>query len=320
MYDVVVVGSLNMDLVVKAERLPNAGETILGQDFRTIPGGKGANQASSIARLGNSVAMVGRVGCDVFGHRLLDNLLTFGVHTSYIRLDESAPTGTATIIIDASGENRIIVVAGANARVCPDDIDAAINLIQRAKLLILQFEIPIETVSYAVEVAHRHHVRIVLNPAPACAVPDSLLSQINYLVLNETEATLLSGVPVTDISTASHAAATLRVRGAKVVVLTLGEKGALVATDEEVLYIPTRRVDVIDTTAAGDAFIGGLVSGLVRNDGLIESVCLANATGTCAVTRFGAQTSLPTLEEARAFLSPATVYLKERDQLKEEHN
>jgi ribokinase len=320
MCDVVVVGSLNMDLVVKAERLPNAGETILGQDFRTIPGGKGANQAASIARLGNSVAMVGRVVCDVFGHRLLDNLSTFGVHTSHIRLDETVSTGTATIIIDASGENRIIVVAGANARVYPNDIDAVVNLIQQAKLLVLQFEIPIETVSYAVEVAHRHHVRIVLNPAPACAVPDSFLAQIDYLVLNETEATFLSGFPVIDIPTASHAAATLRAKGAKVVVLTLGEKGALVATNEEIFHIPTRRVDVVDTTAAGDAFIGGLVSGLVKNNSLIDSVCLANATGTCAVTRYGAQTSLPTLEEAHAFLSPATIYLDERDQLKEEQD
>jgi len=277
MCDVVVVGSLNMDLIVRAERLPNSGEIISGKDFRIIPGGKGANQAASIAHLGNSVAMVGRGGCDVFGHRPLENLSTFGVHTSHIKLDESAPTSTSTIIIDAEDENWIIVVAGANARVNTSDIDTAIDLIKQAKLLVMQFEFPLITVSYAVEVGRRHRIRVILNPAPARAVPDSLLTNIDYLVLNETEATLLSGVPVTDISAAGRAATALRARGAEVVILTLGEKGALIATDEEVLHVPTSRVKAVDTTEAGVAFIGGLVTGLISNESLLDSVQLANA-------------------------------------------
>lgn len=297
MADIVVVGSLNMDLVVKAPRMPVVGETIHGEDLRIIPGGKGANQAAATAKLGGRVAMVGRVGDDAFGPRLIDNLKQLGVNTNHIRIDTEAATGTAIIIVDERGENVIVISPGANGRVTKEDIDRIDKLLDQAKYLLLQFEIPLDTVQYAIEVASRKKVKVILNPAPAKKVPPEILTKVDFLVPNETETKLLTGLDIKDLISAEAAARKLAELGISVVIITLGEKGALFVASNEAIHIPAQKVKVVDTTAAGDAFIGGLATALVKGYALKDAVKYASCAGTLAVTKFGAQTSLPTLEE-----------------------
>jgi len=301
--DIIVIGSLNMDLVVKAPRLPRPGETLAGSDFRTVPGGKGANQAVAAARLGAQVAMVGRVGQDVFGPRLLAGLADDGVDIRHVQQDSAAPTGTATIIVDERGENAIVVVAGANGRVGPGDVDAAQALFSTARLLILQFEIPLPTVEYAMGVAARHGLRVVVNPAPAHRVPVSFLHQADIVVLNETEAEAITGVSVVGTDSAAAVRQALQQAGEQATVVTVGERGAFLATAKDTLHVPTPRVPVVDTTAAGDAFVGGLAVSLLHGDPLHAAVRYATVAGALAVTKFGAQTSLPSASEVQALMA-----------------
>ena len=301
--DIVVIGSLNMDLVVKAPRLPRPGETLVGYTFQTVPGGKGANQAVAAARLGTRVAMVGRVGEDAFGPRLLAGLADHGVDTSHVQRDHEAPTGTAMIIVDQAGENAIVVVPGANGRVTPSDVDAAEALLSQAHLLILQFEIPLPTVEYAMDVAARHRLKVILNPAPARPVPAEFLRKADVLVLNEIEAQVMTGVSVVDVNSAAAARRALQQKTAQVTVVTVGERGAFLATEQEAMHIPAPRVEVVDTTAAGDAFVSGLAVSLLTGALLREAVRYATCAGTLAVTKFGAQTSLPSAAEVQAFMA-----------------
>ena len=297
MADIVVVGSLNMDLAVKALRIPVAGETIHSEDLHTIPGGKGANQAAAAVKLGSKVALVGRVGDDAFGPRLIDSLKQLGVNTNHVRIDAEAATGTAIIIVNEGGENSIVVSPGANGRVAKEDIDRIDKLLDQAKYLLLQFEIPLETVQYAIEIASRKKVKVILNPAPAKKVPLEILTKVDFLVSNETETKILTGLEVKDLNSAEAAARKLAELGVSVVIITLGEKGALFVAGNEAIHIPAQKVKVVDTTAAGDAFIGGLATALVKGYALKDAVKYASCAGTLAVTKFGAQTSLPTLEE-----------------------
>lgn len=297
---IVVVGSLNMDLVVRADRMPVPGETIRGHGFHAIPGGKGANQAAAIALLGGEVAMIGHVGDDTFGPQLVGNLQAKGVDTRYVSALTGVATGTALIIVDGQGENSIVIAAGANALVSPQDIDDCDDLLRQAEYLVLQCEIPLETVSYAVQKASRYGLRAVLNPAPACDLPRELLRGVHYLVPNESEAEYLSGQKVSDVATARRAAQRLHAQGVPVVIVTLGSQGALVLADDETFQVPAPRVQVVDTTAAGDAFVGGLVVSLSRGLSLREAVRYAVCAGAVAVTRFGAQTSLPTHAEVQS--------------------
>jgi len=301
MVDIVVIGSLNMDLVVQAPRAPEAGETLRGTDFRTIPGGKGANQAAAAGKLGGKVAMVGRVGGDAFGPALIDNLAHQGVDGSYVQLDSDVATGVALIVVDESGENRILIVAGANGRVSKEDVDRAEKLFSQAKILILQLEIPLDVVQYAIERARRYPIKIILNPAPASSLSPALLGSVDCLVPNETEAKLLTGINVHDVSSAEKAAQQLLSYGVSEVIVTLGEKGALLVTKGGTTHVAARKVKAVDTTAAGDAFIGGLAVSLVKGLPLVEAVRYATCAGTLAVTKFGAQTSLPTAAETQAF-------------------
>ncbi len=297
---IVVVGSLNIDLVVRADRMPAPGETIRGHGFHTIPGGKGANQAAAISLLGGQVAMVGHVGDDAFGPQLVGNLQARGVDTRYVSALTDVATGTALIIVDGQGENSIVIAAGANALVSPQDIDDCDDLLRQAEYLVLQCEIPLETVSYAVQKASRYGIRVVLNPAPACDLPHELLRGVDYLVPNESEAEYLSGQKVRDVDTARWAAHQLHAQGVPAVIITLGDQGALVLTGDETFQMPAPRVRVVDTTAAGDAFVGGLVVSLSRGLSLREAVRYAACAGAVAVTRFGAQTSLPTHAEVQS--------------------
>ena len=309
MQDILVIGSLNADLVVRAPHFPQPGETISGGDLQIIPGGKGANQAVAAARQGASVAMLGRVGSDSFGPFLLDSLKSNSVDITHVHADDSA-TGTAIIVVDANGQNSIVLSAGANGKVSPVDVDNA--TLFRPSLILLQLEIPTPTVLHAARYARKNNIRVILNPAPAKPLPDELISLIDFIIPNETELSLLTGIEVKDIPSAEKAAKVLLDRGAKNVIVTLGEKGALLVSGNQTTQVNAYKVNVVDTTAAGDAFIGGFASNLLESDDMrqqasslqiIEAVKYANACGALAATKFGAQPSLPTKEETENFIS-----------------
>lgn len=301
MPEILVVGSLNADLVVRAPRFPQPGETISGEDLQVIPGGKGANQAVAAARLGANVAMLGRVGKDNFGDFLLHNLRSNHVDTQLIQRDE-ASTGTATIIVDGNGQNSIVLSAGANGQVSVADVEH--TSFADFSLLLLQLEIPIPTVLRAAQRARENGLRVILNPAPAKSLPDELIVLADFLIPNETELGLLTGVEVKDIPSAEQAARTLLGRGVKHVIVTLGSKGALIVDKETSAsaHVDTFKVNVVDTTAAGDAFIGGFANALLENKSLEEAVRYGCACGALATTKFGAQPSLPTKDDVEKIL------------------
>jgi len=298
MPDILVVGSLNADLVVRAPRFPQPGETISGEDLQVIAGGKGANQAVAAARLGSSVSMLGRVGKDSFGDLLVDNLKSNHVDAQLVQRDD-ASTGTAIIIVDSNGQNSIILSAGANGKVSAEDLASFPD----HKLLLLQLEIPLETVLSAAKRAHENGLRVILNPAPAQVIPTELVALADFIIPNETELSLLTGMDVKDVSSTEQAAHVLLQRGAKSVIVTLGSKGALIVSNTQVTHVDTYKVNVVDTTAAGDAFIGGFATALLKNKSLEEAVRYGCACGALATTKFGAQPSLPTKEEVDIFMS-----------------
>ncbi len=300
--EIIVLGSLNMDLIVKAERAPEAGETLSGHFFQTIPGGKGANQAAAAAKLGGDVAMVGRVGDDDFGARLTSALCDVGVDASAVKIDPAQSTGIAMITVDDAGENRILVVAGANGQVSKADVDTLRPALAHAKALVLQMEIPLETIEYVLNVAAKLDLLTFLNLAPAYPISDEMLRKIDYLILNESEACLLTNISVTDQDSAKAACSALFARGAHTVIITLGGKGALLATMDEFTFLPAYQVDVVDTTAAGDAFSAGFVVSLLETQDLARSVQYANAVGALTVTKLGAQVSLPSKDDVENFL------------------
>lgn len=301
---VVVVGSINMDLVVRVPRLPRPGETLPAHDLQTIPGGKGANQAVAAARLGARVTMVGRLGDDAFGPRLRAGLESAGVSTEHVRVTDGCSSGVAVIAVEERGENAILLVAGANGRLTPDDVRAAEAVFQQADALLVQLEVPVETVEAAVILARRHGVRVVLDPAPAPTGPlPKSLCEVDVLTPNQTEAEALTGIAVINAAQAEHAARLLRDRGARNVVIKLGEQGALLCDLEGLTEaVPACRVQVVDTTAAGDAFTAALAVGLCEGRLLKEAVRLGCAAGTLATTRAGAQPAMPTRQEVERLL------------------
>lgn len=303
---IVVVGSINMDLVVRAPRHPVPGETILGSEFHTFPGGKGANQAVAAARLGGSVKMIGRVGTDAFGGMMLATLQKDGVDTRYVKQTDSAPTGVALITVSDSGQNNIVVVPGANKLLSPDDIRAAEEAFEGAAVAVMQLEIPLETVAEAVRTARKHGAKVILNPAPAQPLPSDLLAQVNYLIPNESELSLLTGMD--DIP---GAAGVLKSAGISCLIVTLGSDGALVKDDQKDIRILPHRVSVVDTTAAGDAFVGGFAVALTQGKDTKEAAAWGNTAGALAVTKAGAQPSLPARADLEAFMDRNPVRFEE---------
>lgn len=303
---VTVVGSLNMDLIVLSPRIPQPGETIIGTGFRTAPGGKGANQAVAAAQLGAQVSMIGSVGADTFADSLLENLASAGVDRRFVTRDQGNPTGVALIVVDDRGENSIVVASGANMHLKPADLESAEGAIAQADVLLLQLEVPLDTVTRAAEIARKHQVTVVLNPAPARTLPKKLLSLVDFLIPNETETALLSGMPVSNQDEIETAAASLRALGVGNVILTLGERGALLTAAGNSELYPAFEVNPVDTTAAGDAFMGAFAVALGEGLSIPDAIRFGNAAGALATTRLGAQPSLPTRTEVDSLISKTT--------------
>jgi ribokinase len=293
----VVVGSLNMDLVMRVQRPPQAGETLFGRSFAMAEGGKGGNQAVASARLGASVAMVGRVGADAFGSQLRTALQRDHVDDGHVLSSPGMPTGVAMITVDDTGENRIILAPGANLALTLADIDSACGVFAQSRLVVVQLEVPIPAVMHTISAASRAGAPVLCNPAPAQDLPQDAWRQIDYLVPNETEASILTGIAVSDPPSAAAAARVLRSRGVRHVLITLGAQGVFIADSQSERLLAAPKVNVVDTTAAGDCFIGGVVAGLCDGMPLDRAARLGIAAASLCITRAGAQPSLPTRRE-----------------------
>ncbi len=302
MDNIIVVGSLNMDLVVRTAHMPAVGETIFGQDFISNPGGKGANQAIAASRLGGKVTMIGRVGTDNYGETLIDRLKKEKIDTSFIQKDKDAATGIALITVDKSGQNTIVVVSGANMRLLPDQMEDALAQKTQMSVMILQLELPLECVERAARIAKNRGAKVILNPSPVSRFPKEFLHLIDILVPNEIEANQLTSMPVSNMDQAEAAGRHLVKMGVGSVVVTLGKKGAIVVrSDLETFHLHGHSVQVLDTTAAGDAFVGGLAVGLAEGLTLIDAARYGNAAAALTVTHLGAQGSLPYRSQVEKF-------------------
>lgn len=299
---IVVVGSSNTDMIIKMPRLPKPGETLIGGSFSTAPGGKGANQAVGAARAGGKVALVARVGEDMFGQQAVEGFLQDGINVDYVFRDKNAPSGVALIFVDEKGENSIGVASGANANLSPSDIEKAKDCIASAGIVLMQLEIPPETVKATAAITAEHGVRLILNPAPARPLDDDLLKNVSILTPNESESELLTGIKVEDEASAARAAQMLQKRGVETVLVTLGSRGAYVAAADYTGIVPAFPVKVEDTTAAGDIFNGVLALSLAENKSIVEATRFASAAAALAVTKLGAQTSAPRRSEIESFL------------------
>jgi ribokinase len=290
---IIVIGSSNTDMVIKSRKLPMPGETILGGTFLMNPGGKGANQAVAAARLGGNVTLVAKIGKDVFGDEALKGFVKAKIDTRYIIRDTENPSGVALINVDDEGENNIVVAPGANGTLVPGDIKKEIFDTNSQDIFLMQLEIPVETVKYVAEKAFKNGNRVILNPAPACWLSDSLYRCIHVLTPNESEAELLTGIQVFDTSSARMAAEYLREKGIQHVIITMGGTGAYVVSGSVSTMIPGIQVKAVDTTAAGDVFTGAVAVGLSEGKDIITAVNFANRAAAISVTRMGAQASSP---------------------------
>ncbi len=297
-----VVGSSNIDLISKVPRLPRLGETLVGHSFHLGYGGKGANQAVMAAKLGAQVTMVTKLGRDVFGEGMLKNYREQGIDTSHVMFDETHFSGVAPIFVDDNAQNCIVIVPGANLRLSPADVQAAREVILAAQTLVCQLEIPTETTLEAFRIAKSGKVQTILNPAPAAPIPDELLQLSDICAPNETETELLTGQSAHSLGEAETAARKLLARGARTVILTLGEQGALFVENEKAEHVPAVRVNAVDPTGAGDAFIGSLAVFLGEGFALREAILRANGVAALSVTKIGTQVSFPRRAEADRFL------------------
>jgi ribokinase len=304
---ILVIGSNNTDMVIKSEHLPKAGETILGGTFFMNPGGKGANQAVAAARLGGKVIFISKIGNDVFGRQANELFEEEKIDTSFILSDANNPSGVALITVDDSGENCIVVASGANATLLPKDLQKAHDVIKAADIILMQLEIPIETVEFVTKLASENNVRVILNPAPVCPLSNELLKNLYVITPNRIEAEMLSGIKVEDMESAKEAAKAIKAKGVDIVILTLGSQGALILRDDNFSLVEAEKVTPVDTTAAGDVFNGALTVALSKGSEIEDAVRFACHASGIAVTRLGAQSSAPYLEEMKYNFKEATI-------------
>lgn len=303
---IVVVGSVNLDLVCTGKRIPAPGETVTGQNFRTFFGGKGANQAVAVGRLGYPVSMIAKVGDDEFGTQLRNGLRSANVDVRKVGSAKDTASGVALISVDAKGQNSIMVIPGANAKLLPRDLDQALPMLRAAGMILTQLEIPIETVEYLCELSQRNNVPVMLDPAPARQLPRKILKQVSFLTPNETETCMLCGISTSALAPPmiAEAARQLRSKGPANVIIKLGARGAYIdAADGLRSTVPSFKVRVIDSTAAGDAFNAGLAVALLRGMSLRDATRYASAVGAISVTRAGAQPAMPTGSEVEKLLA-----------------
>ena len=300
---VTVVGSFMFDLVARAPRRPKTGETLIGDSFGMFIGGKGANQAIAASRLNTLVCMVCRLCDDVFGNQFLDKLLDVKINTDFVIQDKNNGTGVGMPLIDASGDNSIVIIPRANMALSVEDINQGYEAIANSDILLLQLEVPIEASQRAAEIAKENSTIVILNPAPAREIPDTLLDLVDILTPNESETEILSGISATTGKEAKEAARILMDKGVETVILTLGNRGSLLLTATVESFFPAIQVDVVDTTAAGDAFCGALAASLANGSTIEEAVKTGNAAGALAVTKLGAEPSLPKKADLDQFLA-----------------
>ena len=292
-----VIGSSNTDMVVKSNFLPKPGETVIGDTFLMNPGGKGANQAVSACKLGADVTFITKVGNDMFGKKAVNNFKKIGIKTDFIRIDKNNSSGVAIIMVDKSGENSISVAPGANNSLTIKDVNFIEEKLKADDYVLIQLEIPKTVVEYLIEICNKLKVKLILNPAPFQKISDYHLSQVNTITPNEIETEYLSGVKVKDKETAKKASEILINKGIKNIIITMGEKGAFYKSSSFEGLIPTKKVSVIDSTAAGDTFNGALVAGLSMKMDMLTSIDFANNAATYSVTKLGAQSSAPSIND-----------------------
>jgi ribokinase len=307
---ILVIGSSNTDMIIKLDRIPQPGETILGGEFVTAAGGKGANQAVAAARAGGDVTLIARVGRDMFGEEAVAGFVKDGIHVQFVTRDPTAPSGVALIFVAKDGENSIAVASGANGLLSPADVKKAKGSIADAGAVVMQLETPLETVQAAAELAVLAKVPVILNPAPARVLPDKLLKLVSILTPNETEAELLTNIAVTNEESAARASEALLARGVETAIITLGARGAFVASSSTRQLVPGFQVKAVDTTAAGDVFNGALAVSLGEGRPLLEAVRFANAAAAISVTRLGAQPSAPGRKEIEALLASTRTFAR----------
>ena len=300
MKNICVIGSLNMDLVVNVDTMPKPGQTIIGSNFKEVPGGKGANQAVAMARLNGNVSMIGKVGEDGFGQTLINSLKNDKVDTTYIQTSKGA-TGVALITVDKNAQNSIVVSPGANFEVKEDDIDNNIEAIKNSDIVVLQLETPLNTIKYALNKAKELYKYTILNPAPAVKLDDEIIKNVDLLTPNETELEIISGVSIETEEDIQKAAQIMIEKGVKELIVTLGSKGSLYINKEKSMFKKAYKVEAVDTTAAGDSYTGALAVALSQDKNIEDAMDFASKVGALSVLKEGAQSSLPTLEDVKNF-------------------
>jgi ribokinase len=300
---IVVIGSINTDMVLRSSQIPVRGETLMGHSFMTTGGGKGANQAVAAARLGADVSLIAKIGTDTFGEMSLENFKKEKISTENIYVDSDAPSGVAFIVVDDKGENIIIVAPGANSTLNEKDIQDAEVVIQQADIILFQLEIPMTTVAEGIRLAKKHNRVVMLNPAPATLIPEEILHLVDIITPNQTEALTLTGFAVNDAVTAQHACDVLHGKGISTVIVTMGEQGAYISSKNCKGLVPGFNAGVaVDTVAAGDTFCGGLAIAIAEGKSLRNAVQFANAAAALSVTKAGAQASIPVRKEVETLL------------------
>ena len=300
MKNICVICSLNMDLVVNVDTMPKPGQTIIGSNFKEVPGGKGANQAVAMARLNGNVSMIGKVGEDGFGQTLINSLKNDKVDTTYIQTSKGA-TGVALITVDKNAQNSIVVSPGANFEVKEDDIDNNIEAIKNSDIVVLQLETPLNTIKYALNKAKELNKYTILNPAPAVKLDDEIIKNVDLLTPNETELEIISGVSIETEEDIQKAAQIMIEKGVKELIVTLGSKGSLYINKEKSMFKKAYKVEAVDTTAAGDSYTGALAVALSQDKNIEDAMDFASKVGALSVLKEGAQSSLPTLEDVKNF-------------------